>query len=159
MLEDAKVIAAIVAGIVSLIISGVSGIYTVVKSRKRFEELKKELLVKSSVSSYIEKKESFLDTYRKFEKELNDIVKRNPKDGTEVLQFAIDFYVTKGRDFYLRNKRVLESKRLNELLENITETIDSGSLNTPENNSEKREFGLMILSFLNELNDQTLKTN
>jgi len=159
MFEDPKVIAAIVAGIVSLIISGISGIYSVVKSRKRFEELKKELLVKSSVSIFLEKKESFLNAYRKFEQELNVINDNNPNDGTKAIQFTIDFFATNGRDFYLRNKSLLESKRLDEQLEKITLTINSGSLNKPENHSGKREFGQNILSFLSELNDQTLKIN
>jgi hypothetical protein len=159
MSEDPKIIAAIVAGVVSLVISGVSGIYSVVKNRKRFEELRKELLVKSSVSTFLEKKESFLDAFRKFEQELNIINNNNPNDGTQAIQFTIDFYAENGRDFYLRNKSILESRQLDELLKKITATISSGSLNGPENHSGKREFGKNILSFLTELNNQTLKIN
>ena len=159
MFDDPNVIAAIVAGIVSLIISGVSGIYSAVKNRKRFEEPKKELLVKSSVTTFLEKKESFLDSYRKFEQELNIINDNNPNDGTEAIQFTIDFYANHGRDFYLRNKSILATKQLDELLTVIKKTIDSGNLNSPDNHSGKREFGQNILSFLSELNNQTLKIN
>ena len=159
MFEDPKVISAIVAGIVSLLISGVSGIYSLVKSRKRFEELKKELLVKSSVSNFLRKRESFLDAYRKFEQDLISIRDNNPDDLTKAAQFIIDFYETIGRDFYIRNKSLLESKRLNEQLEKITETINSGSLNEPGNYSGRKEFGQNVLNFLIELNKQTLKIN
>lgn len=157
MLEEQEIVTAIIAGIVSLVISGVSGVYSVVKNRKRFEELKKELLLKSSISTFLEKKESFLYAYRKFEYELNTINDVNPNDGIKSIQFTIDFFAAYGRDFYLRNKNLLESNKLNELLERITESVNSGNLNNPENYSERREFGQNILSFLSELNDQTLK--
>lgn len=159
MFNDQKVIAAIVAGIVSLIISGVSGIYSVIKNRRRFEELKKELLVKSSISTFIEKKEAFLNSYRKFEQEFNIINDNNPNDGTEAIQFTIDFYANHGRDFYLRNKSILATKQLDELLTVIKKTIDSGNLNSTDDHSGKGEFGQNILSFLSELNNQTLKIN
>ncbi|MEX0810757.1 MAG: hypothetical protein WD048_00985 [Chitinophagales bacterium] len=159
MFENPTVIAAIVAGIVSLIISGFSGIYSLAKSRKKFEELRKELLVKASVSNFLEKKESFLDEYRKFEHKLYIIKYDNPNDGTKAVQFIIDFYAANARDFYLRNKSILETRYLNEQLERITTTINSGNLNNPENQSVKREFGQNILSFLSELNNQILRIN
>jgi hypothetical protein len=156
MFENPKVIAALVAGIVSLIVSGIAGLYALMKNRKRFDDLKKELLLKSSIERFLDKKEPFLNAYREFESELNILNDNNPNDGTVAVQHTIDFYAKKGRDFYLRNKSMLESKQLDSLQEKITRIINSGTLNTPENHSEKREFGQDILSFLSELNDQTL---
>ncbi len=159
MFDDPKVIAAIVAGVVSLIISGVTGLYTLMKNRKRFDDLKKELLLKSSIEQLLNSKESYLNAYREFESKLAALNESNPNDGTISIQFAIDFYAKYGRDFYLRNRSLLESSQLNLLQEKISKTIQSGNLNTQENHKGKLEFGNDILDFLRDLNNQVLKIN
>jgi len=159
MLDDPKVIAAIVAGVVSLIVSATSGLYILVQNKKRLEILKNELLIKASTESFLKAKEAYLDFFREFESELFSINKKNPNDSSEALQFAIDFYGKRARDFYLRNKLFLQTTELNDLFDKISLTIKLGNWMDAKNHSVKREFGNNILRFCNELHDQALVIN
>ncbi|WP_157295795.1 hypothetical protein [Pseudomonas sp. GM78] len=81
---------------------------------------------------------------------------RNPHDGTAAVQFSINFYAQNARDFYLRNKKILQTDDLNDLLGKISAAIESGTLNNPENHSGKREFGSNIVEFCSELHERAL---
>lgn len=159
MFDDSGVVAAIIAATVSLIVSAVSGFYTVVQNRKRFEILRNEILAKYSTESFVKAKENYLDSFRKFENALVAINERNPHDGTEAVQFSIDFYGEMARDFYLRNKSFLQTTELNNLFNSISESIKSGNLNDPNNHSGKRDFGTSIIKFCKKLNEQALAVN
>lgn len=117
MFEQPEVIAAIVAAITSLIVSAVSGSYTVLQNRKRFEALKREILTKYNVENFIEARGEYLRSFRKFEHEINLVNKRNPDDGTEAIQLGVDFLSSKARDFYLVHSSFFKKQKdLDELL-------------------------------------------
>lgn len=159
MLNDSTITAALIAGLVLLLISGISRVYAWRRNNKRFEDLKEELLLKSGVEKFLHRKDGFLDKFSVFERELNDINDANPNDGTNAVQYTIDFFASTGKEFYLRNTRLLESHKLNQLNEKISRAANSGKLNEPENHKGKRDFGKDVLDFLSELNRQTPKVN
>lgn len=151
MLDDPNVVSAIVAGSVALVVSALSGIYTVLRNRKRFDDLRNELLVKASVERFVNEKNIYLDVYRKFEIEFMNKHEEESSDDTEAIQLAVDFYSETARDFYLRNKSFLKSVELDNLFRKISSTIESGKDN------EKNDFGKTILSFHLKLNKKALE--
>ncbi len=60
MFDDPKIVAAVIAGIVSLLISAISGLYIILQNRKRFENIRKELIAKASAETFIKAKETYL---------------------------------------------------------------------------------------------------
>ena len=158
MFDDPNVVAAIVAASVSLIVSGASGFYTIFKNRKRFEDLRNELLVKDSVDTFVVGRKKYLESYRMFERNMTIVLEENPDDGTKAVQLAVDFYGETARDFYLTNKSFLKSKELNRLFDEIYSIINSGTLNHPENDSGKGEFGRKIFEFCRKLHEKNLES-
>ncbi|WP_157295793.1 hypothetical protein [Pseudomonas sp. GM78] len=51
MFADSNIVAALIAGVVTLLVAGASGIYAVVQSRKRNDFIRKELLAKADVEA------------------------------------------------------------------------------------------------------------
>ncbi len=152
-----NVITAIIAGLVSIVISGIAGIYTIFKNKRRFEDLKKELITRSDTENFITAKIKYLDNYREFKAIFVESLKRNPENRTETLQSLINFYAEKAKDYYVRNRSFLKSKELENLLDKINASIDSKTLNNKDNQEERRDFGENLLSFIKKLNEQSLK--
>jgi hypothetical protein len=156
MFEDPIVIAALVAGITSAGISVASGLYLVFQNRRKFDDLRKELIAKESTVRYLNMKDEYLDAYRKFETDLVSINGKNPQDGTEAIQYSINYFANNGRDFYLRNRQFLKTKELENLLKEINDANQAEALNNPNNHQGRLEFGKNIIKFLSELNDSAL---
>lgn len=151
-----NIITAIIAGSVSIIISGIAGIYTVIKNKKRFDDLKKELITKSKTEDFITARINFLDHYREFHPILVENLNGNSEDKTKALQSLIDFFAEKAKDYYVRNRTFLKSKELENLLTKINTLFDSKTLNNKESN-ERSDLGSNLLSFVKKLNEQSLK--
>lgn len=151
-----NIITAIIAGSVSVIISGIAGVYTVIKNNKRFDDLKKELITKSKTEDFITARVKFLDDYREFYPKLVEYLNNNHEDKTKALQSLIDFFAEKAKDYYMRNRSFLKSNELENLLTKINTLFDSKTLNNEES-SERIELGTNLLSFVKKLNEQSLK--
>jgi hypothetical protein len=151
-----NIITAIIAGSVSIIISGIAGVYTVIKNKKRFDDLKKELITKSKTEDFITARVKFLDDYREFHPKLVENLNSNPEDKTKALQSLIDFFAEKAKDYYMRNRSFLKSNELENLLTKINTLFDSKTLNNEES-SERINLGTNLLSFVKKLNEQSLK--
>ncbi|RKR12405.1 hypothetical protein CLV91_2532 [Maribacter vaceletii] len=151
-----NIITAIIAGSVSIIISGIAGIYTIIKNKKRFDDLKKELITKSKTEDFITARIKFLDDYREFHPILVENLNGNSEDKTKALQSLIDFFAEKAKDYYMRNRAFLKSKELENLLTKINALFDSKTLNNKESN-ERSNLGTNLLSFVKKLNEQSLK--
>ena len=135
MLNDPKVLPAIIAGIVALVISSISGFYTLSQNGKRFDDLRKEIIIKASTERFIQEKISYASAYRDFESEISIIHKNNSSDGTITVQFAIDFFTGNARDFYFKNREILKTNELDILLNEMDDMAASGSLNKPNNST------------------------
>ncbi|WP_340155926.1 hypothetical protein [uncultured Winogradskyella sp.] len=151
-----NIITAIIAGSVSLIISGIAGIYNVVQNKKRFDDLKKELITKSKTEDFITARIKFLDDYREFHSILVQKLNTNPEDKTKASQALIDFFAEKAKDYYMRNRSFLKSNELENLLTKINTLFNSKTLNNKESN-ERSDLATKLLSFVKKLNDQSLK--
>lgn len=148
-MDDPKVLAALVAAIISIVISSISGLYTVAQNRKRFDDLKKEIISKANAEKFVADKNTYLSAYSNFESEVASINNANPNDGTKTLQYIIDFYTDAARNFYTHNKLFLTGRHLKDLFEKINQIANSNILNEPGRDIEKREFGNMLLEFFN----------
>lgn len=155
MLNDSAVVTALIAGAVSLLVSGTSGLHTVVQSRKKLDSLRKELIAKGSAEAFIVGKRNYLIAYRGFERTLVNVNEQNPNDATAAIQLLINFYAENAKDFYLDNKQILQSEALDKLLRMISAAANSGALND-SSHGKKIEFGNNIMKFCSELYERSL---
>lgn len=88
------VLAALISGIVSILIASIAGVYTIYRSRKELEEYKKKLIRKvfstNAAENFIS---SFTDYQEKYREHVDTLhrLSENP-DGRELAQCMIDFY-------------------------------------------------------------------
>lgn len=154
MLSD-TVVAALIAGAVSLVVSGMSGLYTIVQIRNKHDSLRKELIAKAGAEAFIASKKNYLIAYQGFERKLVITNEQNPHDGTATIQLLINFYAETAKEFYLDNKKILQTDKLDKLLRTISAVANSGELNY-SSHGEKIEFGNNILKFCTELHERIL---
>jgi hypothetical protein len=158
MANDPTVIAAIIGGTVTVILAALSGLFAYIKSRKRSGVLAEDLLAKAGAEKFIAERTLYINGYPKFSTELVSINEKNPDDGTQAIQFAVDFFGRTSRNFYLSNRTFLRSKTLDLLLNKVESTVESGQLNDPDAHALKRRFGENIVSFCSELYKRALTT-
>ena len=156
MFDDPKMISALVGAIVSLIISAIAGAYTLAISKKRFENLKKEIISKSSAEKFVNAKDIYLDAYKKFQLEASASNKRNSVNATETGEIIMNFFAEYSRDFYTRHKQFLSNNQLELLLKEINKGIELNIMGKDGKNDEKRNYINNILMFCNQLNETAL---
>jgi len=156
-MNDPKIIAAIIAAVVSLLISCIVGIYTVLQNRRKFSDLRQELLTRSNTERFIVEKERYLAAYKEFEPEVVRTNQLNPNAGTALTQLYVDFFSSHANEYYLKNKSSLESSELDKLHKDINSAIESGKLNDPDGNDLKVKFMHYLRKFCGLLNSRSLE--
>ena len=143
MFDDPKMISALVGAIVSLIISAIAGAYTLAISKKRFENLKKEIISKSSAEKFVNAKDIYLDAYKKFQLEASASNKRNSVNATETGEIIMNFFAEYSRDFYTRHKQFLSNNQLelDESVQLISTSEILAQVKPKKNNNGKNHKG------------------
>jgi hypothetical protein len=156
-MDDPKIIAAIIAAVTSLLVSCIIGIYTILQNRRKFSDLRQELLIRSNTERFIVEKEKYLPAYKELESEVVRTNELNPNDGTAITQLYVDFFSSHANEYYLKNKSTLQSNELDKLHKNINASIQSGKLNNPDENELKVKFMHYLHEFCGLLNSKSLE--
>ena len=159
-MDDPKVISALIAASVSLLVAGISGLYVIYQSNRKLKVLRDELITTKKTERFIVACENFRKAYRSFEEEASGINSRNPEDGTELLQLCIDFHSSYGRDFYKENLNLLKSSELDKDDAEINRLVNSGILNDhdhPDRMSSLETLFATMRRFSSALFDESLK--
>lgn len=133
-MDDPKVIAAVISGLVSLTIASVTGIYTLIQTNRKIGTLRKEIIETRKTERFLTGLYEYRNEYRKFESEAARISAANPNDGTPLLQRFLDFYATSSKPFYEDNLTFFQSKELDRLKDRIARNISSASVSSADQN-------------------------
>lgn len=161
-----QIIAALIAGAVSLLIAVGSGLYVLRKMNRRIENLRDEMLDAAKTKRFVEAVDKFRVEFRKYETIANELSGARGTDDTALIQHVIAFYGETARHFYDENKQFLDGEKLNILSATITRDINSGRLNEHTDPNRQADPNRMvflqaltenIVQFCRSLYDDSLK--
>lgn len=137
MLEDSRILAAVISAVVSLLIAGISGTYVILRTRKEIERTQHKIIAESQAKRFSVEAQHYRDQYnthlntrREIDAQMKQI---GPEaDGTQLIQHVLDFYGV-SRRFYQENTPILQSPCLDQKFELVQGLIDGGTLNDHAN--------------------------
>ena len=134
---DPTVTSAIISAIVSLLIAGISGLYVLSRTRRELDQIKNRIITEDHSKRFLNEATQYrkeYDIYVNKKRKLDHLLAiGNETDGIILVQHILDFFGT-SREFYQRNPSVLKNSVLDKKIDEVSQMIDSGILNKPNEN-------------------------
>lgn len=158
--SNSEIFGAIISGVVALFISGVVGIFTLFKTRKRLEEFRVEIKTKSfsehAATKFLAEHSEFSENFKIYDLELRN--RMDDADGTKRIQVIIDFYAEFSRGLIERYPDYL-GKDIVDAGERMQKAVDELSQNFVPNDQSKLHYAAELQDAGFEVNKMISKFN
>jgi hypothetical protein len=157
--DNAAIAAALISGVISIVIAGCSGVFILIQSNRRIATLRKEILEERITTRFLEDSETYRAEFKNYEKGANELTTQNVSDHTALVQHLVDFFGETARHFYVENGEFLKDQELDRLLSEISSILSSGILNDHRNPNRMQALQTLsdnIVAFCQRLYSRTL---